>query len=187
VKLPRYVFALAMGLALAVPTALSLADSSRGGHVPDPAAASAKKQWVFDVQVRQGKPSLGTVREVVLDKPTSTARVMGRFAVEFWIGKELLDRVRFDVPLLDDPTKRKNRRLGSPEFAVNTRLSVRLADNSRAMSVVFVDRATNETQVFAWPPGSDGRLSPLPSPTNASADAGLDAPVADAASKGDSG
>jgi hypothetical protein len=175
---------------LPLPAALSLADSSRSGHAPDPAAVAAKKQWVFDVPVRQGKPSLGTVREVVLDKPASTVRVMGRFAVEFWIGKELLDRVRFDVPLLDDPTKRKNRRFGSPEFAVNMRLSVRLADNPRAMSVVFVDRATGDTQVFAWPPGSDGRLTPLPSlpkPANSSADAGSDAPVADAASSRDSG
>ncbi len=176
-----------MGVALAIPAALSLADSARSGHVPDPAGVAAKKQWVFDVQVRQGKPSLGTVREVVLDKPASTVRVMGRFAVEIWIGKELLDRVRFDVPLLDDPTRRKNRRWGSPEFAVNTRLSVRLADNPRAMSVVFVDRATNETQVYAWPPGSDGQLSPLPTPAKSSADAGPDAPTADAASTRDSG
>lgn len=186
-KLHRTVLALAMGLALAIPAALSLADSSRSGHAPDPAAIAAKKQWVFDVQVRQGKPSLSAVREVVLDKPSSTARVMGRFAVEFWIGKELLDRVRFDVPLLDDPTRRKNRRVGSPEFAVNTRLSVRLADNPRAMSVVFVDRATGETQVYAWPPGSDGKLSPLPTPANSSADAGSDAPVADAAATRDAG
>lgn len=186
-KLHRYVLALSMGVALAVPAALSLAESSRSGHVPDPAGVAAKKQWVFDVQVRQGKPSLGAVREVVLDKPTSTVRVMGRFAVEFWIGKELLDRVRFDVPLLDDPTRQKNRRRGSPEFAVNTRLSVRLADNPRAMSVVFVDRATGDSQVFAWPPGSDGRLSPLPTPANFSADAGSDAPVADAASTPDAG
>jgi hypothetical protein len=70
---------------------------------------------------------------------------------------------------------------------VNTRLSVRLTDSPRAMSVVFVDRATGETQHFAWPPGSDGRLSPLPTPAHSSPDAGPDAPVADAASTRDSG
>lgn len=179
-KLHRTALALGLGVALAIPAALSLADAPKAGYSPDPAGVASTKQWVFDVEVRQGKPSLGTVRAVTLDKPIATVRVIGRFAVEFWIGKELIDRVRFDVPLLDDPTKRKNRRLGSPEFKVNTRLSVRLADSPRATSVVLVDRATGETQSFAWPPGSDGRLVPLPVKAPASADAGPDAPVADA-------
>jgi len=187
VTLPRSVLVLALAVALAMPAALSFADYARSGHVPDPAGVASTKQWVFDVQVRQGKPALGVVQAIVLDKPASTVRIMGRFAVEFWIGKELLDRVRFDVPLLDDPARRKNRRLGSPEFMVNTRLSVRLADSPRATSVVFVDRATGETQQYAWPPGSDGRLLPMPAATTSSADAGSDAPVADAASTGDAG
>jgi hypothetical protein len=185
VKLHRCALALALGMALVIPAALSLADAPRRGYSPDPAAVASAKQWVFEVQVREGKPSLGTVRAVALDKPASTARVIGRFAVEFWIGKELLDRVRFDVPLLEDPTKRKNRRFGSPEFKVNTRLSVRLADSPRAMSVVLVDRATGEAQSFAWPPGSDGRLVPLSA--QSSADAGLDALVMDASTAGDAG
>ncbi|HRI63420.1 MAG TPA: hypothetical protein PK156_04260 [Polyangium sp.] len=180
-KLHRTLLALVMGMLLAIPAALSLAEGKRAGYVPDPAGVASTKQWVFDVQVRQGVPTLAGARLVTLDKPASTARVLGRFAVEFWIGKELLDRVRFDVPLLADPTKRKNRRLGAPEFAVNTRLSVRLADSARATSLVFVDRATGETQVFAWPPGSNGELVPVSRPISSSADAGPDAPASDAA------
>jgi hypothetical protein len=190
VKLQRLSLAAVLGLALAIPAALSFADPPRAGHVPDPVGVASTKHWVFDVSVRQGKPFLGTARAVALDKPASTARVMGRFAVEFWIGKELIDRVRFDVPLLDDPTKRKNRRFGSPEFVVNTRLSVRLADSVRTTSVVLVDRATGEAQHFAWPPGSDGRLVPLAPPAVSTRDGGPDAapapspdagPAADAA------
>lgn len=186
-KLPRSVFALALGLAFVVPAALSLADAPRAGFVPDPAGVASTKQWTFEVLVRQGVPSLGVVKAATLAKPIATPRVLGRFAIEFWIGKELLDRVRFDVPLLDEPTRRKNRRVGTPEFLVNTRLSVRMADSVRATSVVFVDRATGEAQAFAWPPGSDGRLVPLPSPSNVSADAGPDAPLADAAPMPDAG
>ena len=185
--LPRNAFALALGLALVVPTAFSLADAPRAGFVPDPAGVASTKQWTFEVQVRQGVPTLGVVKSSTLDKPITTARVLGRFAIEFWIGKELLDRVRFDVPLLEDPTKRKNRRSGSPEFAVNTRLSVRMADSSRATSVVFVDRATGDAKTFAWPPGSDGRLVPLQAPASVSADAGPDAPSSDAAPTPDAG
>jgi hypothetical protein len=175
VKLPRFPLAIVLGLALAVPAALSFAEPPKAGHAPDPPSVSSKKHWVIDIQVRQGKPSFTAVRSVDLSKPEPTARVMGRFAVEFWIGKELIDRVRFDVPLLEDPTKRKNRRLGSPEFAVNTRLSVRLADNARATSVVLVDRATGDTQAYAWPPGSDGKLVPLSKPAVVATDAGSDA------------
>jgi hypothetical protein len=185
VKLQRSALAFVLGVALVIPAALSLADAPRSGYAPDPAGVASTKQWIFDVEVREGKPSLGPVRAVTVDKPASTARVIGRFAVEFWIGKELIDRVRFDVPLLEDPSKRKNRRLGSPEFKVNTRLSVRLADSPRAASVVFIDRATGETQSFAWPPGSDGRLVPLAPKAQSSADAGLIAPGADASVPGD--
>ncbi len=191
-KLPRFSLAISLGLALAASAALSLAEPPKAGYVPDPPSVSSKKHWVIDIPVRQGKPSFAVVRSVDLSKPEPTARVMGRFAVEFWIGKELLDRVRFDVPLLEDPTKRKNRRLGSPEFAVNTRLSVRLADNGRATSVLLVDRATGEVQAYAWPPGSDGKLVPLSKPAVALIDAGSDVspdvvvPAADA-SAGDAG
>lgn len=185
-KLPRSFLALGLGIALVIPAAWSLADapSNRGGYAPDPPGIASKKHWTFEVQVRQGKPTLNKAQEVALTNPTTSARVMGRFAVEFWIGKELLDRVRFDVPLLEDPSKKRDRRLGAPQFAVNTRLSVRMADSARATSVVLVDRATGETQSFAWPPGSEGRLTPiLPAP--AALDAGSDAPVSDAGSAGD--
>jgi hypothetical protein len=191
VKLHRISLAIGLGVALAIPAAF--AEPPRAGHAPDPAAIASTKQWVFEVPVRQGKPSIGTVRPVVFDKPAATTRVLGRFAIEFWIGKELIDRVRFDVPLLEDPTKRKNRRLGSPAFMVNARLSVRLADSPRATSVVLVDRATGEAQHFAWPPGSDGRLSPLTQSAVSSGDAGTDAapaPPRDASpadASGDSG
>lgn len=181
----RVSFAMTLGAALVAAAALSFAETPKAGFVPDPPAVSSKKHWVFDILVRQGKPSFGTVRSVDLDKPASTARVMGRFAVEYWIGKELLDRVRFDVPLLEDPTKRKNRRLGAPEFSVSTRLSIRLADNPRATTVVLVDRATGEVQAFAWPPGSDGKLVPLTKAASVVSDAGVDAAVD--ASAGDAG
>lgn len=183
-KLHRTALALALSTLLVIPAALSLAEAPRAGYVPDPAGVASATQWMFDVQVRQGVPSLGTAKAVKLDKPIATARVLGRFAIEFWIGKELLDRVRFDVPLLADPTKRRDRRLGAPEFAVNTRLSVRLADNPRATTVVFVDRATGTTQQFAWPPGSDGRLVPMSSSASSN-DAGPDAPASDAAATSD--
>jgi hypothetical protein len=185
-KLSRSFLALGLGIALVVPAAWSLADAptNRGGYAPDPPGIASKKHWTFEVQVRQGKPAISKVQEVALTNPTTTARVIGRFALEFWIGKELLDRVRFDVPLLEDPSKKRDRRLGAPQFAVNTRLSVRMADSARATSVALVDRATGETHYFVWPPGSDGRLTPI-APAPMAADAGSDAPVSDAASSAD--
>ena len=183
-KLPRSFLALGLGIALVIPAALSLAESNRSGFVPDPPGIASKKHWTFEVQVRQGKPALGKVQEVALANPSTTARVLGRFAIEFWIGKELLDRVRFDVPLLEDPAKKRDRRLGAPQFSVNTRLSVRMADTARATSVLLVDRATGETQHYAWPPSAEGRLIPIV-PVQSASDAGSDAPVSDAGSTSD--
>src|SRR5690606_41135099 len=48
----------------------------------------------------EGQIELRSVEPVELEKPVATARRMGRFAVELLIGQELIDRVRFDFPLL---------------------------------------------------------------------------------------
>jgi hypothetical protein len=159
----RFGLALCLGASLAIFAAISLADPPRGGITPDPPGIASKKAWVFDVSYGQGKASITRVNSVLLDQPTPTARVMGRFAIEFWVGKELLDRVRFDVPLLDDDPK--NHRPGpfsGPRFGqVTTRIKARMADNPRATYVTLLDRGTGDVHRFWWPPEPDGRLLPM--------------------------
>ena len=194
----RLFLALGLGAALGAAAALSLAEPSRpapapaapappkGGFPPDPPGNASKKQWVFDIAVRDGRASLPRASTVLVDNPAPTTRMMGRFAVEFWVGKELLDRIRFDVPMLDrDPKDRRRGPLRGPDFThVSTRLKVRMADSPRAAFVALVDRATGDVQRFAWPPDAEGRLTPLGA---SAAPAAAAAPASDAGSPGDSG
>jgi hypothetical protein len=167
--------ALLLGVSLAVGATLALADPPRGGFAPDPPGYASKKQWTFDVTYRDGKASITRVGSTLLDRPTTTARVIGRFAIELWVGKELLDRIRFDVPLLDDdPKMHRKGPLSGPRFVnVSTRLKARMVDNPRATYVVLLDRASGQSERFWWPPEPDGRLLPMNGPATAAAsDAG---------------
>lgn len=183
-----------LGLVMIGLTALSLAEPGppRGGYPPDPPGIATKKQWSFAIDYRDGKALVRKVEANYLQNPSATARVMGRFAVELWVGKELLDRVRFDVPLLDDPSMHRKGPLSGPRFGnVSTQLRVRLADNPRATFVALVDRSTGEVVRFAWPPRADGSLAPL-SPQKANTSGDVDAGdggdgSADAEIPGDSG
>jgi hypothetical protein len=89
---------------------------------------------------------------------------MGRFAIELYVGQELLDRVRFDVPLAGDaPERPTSVLLRRPTFdeGVTARLRVQMADNPRASWAKLVDRKTGAEERFLWPPEPDGRLVSL--------------------------
>lgn len=171
----RLGLALLLGASLAAFAALSFADPPRGGFAPDPPGYASRKQWMFAITYRDGQANITRVGSALLAKPTTTARVMGRFALELWVGKELLDRVRFEVPLLDDdPSMHRKGALSGPRFTnVTTRLVARMMDNPRATYLVLVDRATGQSQRFWWPPEPDGRLLPMNGQaTPAASDAG---------------
>jgi len=153
--------AVLVGAALGAGGLVALADPSRGGFAPDPAPHASRTQWVFDVSAVAGKISLESAKSVTYDKPAETARVVGRFALELYVGRELLDRVRFNVPLMGAEGSEGNRNhLPKPRFEQNvtTRMTVQMADNPRAAYLLLVDRQTGETQKLSWPPESDGRL-----------------------------
>lgn len=143
--------------------ALALADPPRGGYAPDPPARANRKQWTIEIQSKGGKVTAERAKSAMLDKPAETPRVIGRFALELYIGSELLDRVRFNVPLMgDEPPQGNRNRLPRPRFDQNVtaRVNVRIADNSRASYLLLVDRESGATQKLLWPPEADGRLLP---------------------------
>ncbi len=162
----RLAWAAILGIALGCAGAGALAvahvdDAEAGppkeGWPPDPPAKPASRHWVFEIQVKKGDVALGKVSPVDLEKPEATSRVMGRYALELWVGKELLDRVRFNVPLgAEGPPERDRPGMKRPEFRVTTRFFVRIADHSRAAQLRLVDRATGEVRRFAWPVGAAG-------------------------------
>lgn len=155
-----------VGIALGAGGLVALAEPPRSGHAPDPPARASVKQWVFDVVSRRGRITVEQVRPVTLRQPAATARVMGRYAFELYVGQELLDRVRFNVPLTGDgppeTSEGPKRPFTRPTFEdVTTRMRLQMADNPRAAYAMLVDRASGEAQRFEWPPGPDGRLVPM--------------------------
>jgi hypothetical protein len=144
-----------------VESAVVLPESSQdagpppGGFLPDPTPLTTRHQWVIDLGYRSGSVVFGGARRVELSKPVPTPRHMGRFALELYIGKELIDRVRFDFPLLGaDELAGGPRRWDAPpsfERMLSTRAAVMIPHSERATRAVLVDRATGRLWLLPWP------------------------------------
>lgn len=67
---------------------------------PDPQPIVTKSQWVYDLKWDKGDVYLLGVHALDLPAPQATPRVMGRFAIELYQGPTLVERVRFDFPML---------------------------------------------------------------------------------------
>jgi|HubBroStandDraft_6_1064221.scaffolds.fasta_scaffold67395_2 hypothetical protein len=153
--------AVLLGGALGAGGLAALADPPKSGFLPDPPLHAARKQWIFEVTAKGLRVSADRVKTVMLDQPAETPRVMGRFALELWVGRELLDRVRFNVPLMGgEPSVGNRNRLPRPRFDENVtaHISARMADNPRAAYLLLVDRDTGDSQKMEWPPDADGHL-----------------------------
>ena len=142
---------------------IALAEPSKAGFSPDPPARASKKQWTLEIAARAGKVSAERATSSLLKQAAESPRVLGRFALELYVGPELLDRVRFNVPLMGNgPVEHSTKRAyHNPDTdLVTTSLKVRIADNPRAAYLVLVDRFTEERKRFEWPPAPDGQLIP---------------------------
>ena len=87
--------------------------------------------------------------------------MIGRYALELYIGRELLDRVRFNVPLTGSESSEGNRnRLPKPRFEqnVSARVTARIADNPRAAYLLPRRQGDRRQPEAPRPPESDGRL-----------------------------
>lgn len=190
-RIRRFVAACIAGITIATAGVWALADSPKAGFAPDPAPHAAEKQWVFEIAYQKGASTIERARPLTAKKPAATARVMGRFALELWVGKELLDRRRFDVPLLGDDEGERDPKYPRrrPTFArVTTKLKIQMADHPRAAVLAFVDRATGDTRRYFWPPDETGQLTPFSlatATTSPTSDAAADAPITDASTTDD--
>jgi hypothetical protein len=126
---------------------------------PDPQALRTADQLEYTIVYENGAARVGSVRRVRFERPVVTTRKMGRFAVELWIGRELLDRVRFDFPLLaaEEPRMEGERRpLYEPPALTKGPISatVMVPYSERARRAVLIDRATGQLTELSWPPAA---------------------------------
>lgn len=157
-----FVFTLANALAAAMGVAaadVGDAGAARDGGAPlsrtppDPPPMRERLQWVFDLRWDRGDIYLLEVHKVDMGVPHVTPRMMGRFALELFEGPTLIERVRFDFPMLGagdiDAGVRNTPRF---EPKLKTRIGVLFPATSRGTKLELWDRAKNQRVALPWPP-----------------------------------
>jgi hypothetical protein len=165
------------GAALAAPAAETLRDASAPDAAParppisrtppDPSPMRERAQWIFDLRWAKGDAYLVGVHKIEQPMPQETPRAMGRFALELFEGPTLIERVRFDFPLLGDEPRDGGSVRPVPYFGKNlvTRIGVMFPATSRGTKLQLWDRATDKRWELPWPPveSTDGPDAGTPS------------------------
>jgi hypothetical protein len=123
---------------------------------PDPPPLRLAEQVEYALELNEGKLRVVSVKAVKLAAPVVTPRRLGRYAIELSIGRELIDRVRFDFPgtAADDPQLGPKKPLFAPltlAARAIAHISVQLPQSPRVRRAVLVDRATNTATELEWP------------------------------------
>ncbi len=142
------------------------------GSAPDPEPLSMREQWQYAMLYQAGSVSVDHVERHDAAKPVSTARRMGRFALELWIGHELIDRTRFDFPLIaaeEVPGRTRRPLHDAPNLGSNAiaRINVLVPNSPRATRLMLIDRATGKAQELPWPPDREPSAVPSDAATSA--------------------
>lgn len=124
---------------------------------PDPEPLRLAEQYEYELLLERGQIRVERVRAVTLPQPIVTARRMGRYAIELFIGPELVERVRFDFPLTaaDEPEASGPKPLNAPPnlgSGVTASQKVWVPQSPRARRARLLDRATGKAIELPWPP-----------------------------------
>jgi hypothetical protein len=133
------------------PLPVTAADIVITSTPPDPPPLVEKAAWIFDLRWDRGQVWLLGVHELRLQAPQATPRVMGRFAMELFEGSVLIERVRFDFPLLGGAEPDAG---ASFATKLRTRIGVVFPATKRGARLELWDRATNRRWSLPWPPNA---------------------------------
>jgi hypothetical protein len=122
---------------------------------PDPPPLVERHRWVFDLRWDRGDVWLLDIQPRDLGAPQATPRMMGRFALELFEGPgpALIERVRFDFPMLGPPEGDAGSDVPSFSRQLRTRIGVLFPAASRGTRLELVDRATGRRWSLPWPLG----------------------------------
>jgi hypothetical protein len=123
---------------------------------PDPTPLVERSQWVLDLRWDRGDVWLLATHPLELPQPQATPRVMGRFALELFEGPTLIERVRFDFPLLGPPEPDASLSF-SPKL--RTRIGVVFPATKHGTRLELWDRATGRRWSLPWPLQASGDAS----------------------------
>ncbi len=139
------------GEASGAPGADGGAEASASRGPPDPPPTRERAQWLVDLRWVRGDVYLVSMSPTDFSTPRETPRVMGRFALELYEGSTLIERVRFDFPMLgaDEPEA------GVPmSRKLTTRIGVLFPAIRRGTQLELLDRATDTRWPLPWPPAA---------------------------------
>lgn len=134
---------------------------------PDPPALSEREQWVFVLRWAHDEPYLVSIRKTDMGAPHPTPRVMGRFALELFEGPTLIERARFNFPMLGAPETSDAGWKAPPRFepGLKTRIGVFFPATKRGTRLELWDRATDRRWPLPWPP-KEAVFSDPPTPSS---------------------
>lgn len=120
---------------------------------PDPPPLSERRQWLLDLRWDRGDVWLLGTERTDMPTPWETPRTMGRFALELYEGPALIERVRFNFPLLGaDPEDAGGEQPPSLSQKLRTRVGVLFPATSRGTRLELVDRSSGARWSLPWPP-----------------------------------
>jgi hypothetical protein len=115
---------------------------------PDPTPLAADAVYVLSVRWNKGAVIVSKVRREKLPKKDALPRHLGRFAAELYSGPDLVERLRFDFPLIEDDTA-----LGDTYAkGLDVSVEVKIPDSVRPNKLEIWDRATDRRWSFPYPP-----------------------------------
>jgi hypothetical protein len=162
---------------LSKPPTQGLSDFKIDKTPPDPdPPIKERKQWIFDLRWDKGDVFFLGAHALDLGEPRVTPRMMGRFALELFQGPMLIERVRFDFPMLGAGEPRNAGYMAPPslEKKLVTRIGVMFPATARGTRLELYDRATGLRYRLPWPPqensGADEDAGPNDKGTDAAAD-----------------
>ncbi len=134
------------------------------GAAPDPEPTLTNREVILDLAWEKGAPVLVKATPHTLAAPRKAGRWMGRFALELSEGPALLERVRFNVPLLHEPPPNRADYKAPPSFENGLATTVRVVfpQLDRGSRFELFDRATGRRWSLPWPIDAERGRTPLP-------------------------
>ncbi len=127
---------------------------------PDPQPLLSADQYELDLVYERGAVTLRSVARRQFPQPVATPRRIGRFAIELWVGEELVERVRFDFPLLASSQESDGTSAVGLDAGLVTSQKVLVPASDRARRAVLVDRTNGKEQALPWPPITPAATAP---------------------------
>jgi hypothetical protein len=120
-------------------------------ELPDPAPLYATGRYQISVRWDKETPSILTVNTVDGVKAEAVERWAGRFALELFEDGVLIERARFNFPMLGAPEGGKSM-AGAIDKNLSSTTEVAFPATPRGNRFELRDRATGKRWQLAWPP-----------------------------------